>query len=179
MSNKAVQTAICCSALFLASPVAAQTKTAPRMDTSKVPAAPQAPDLTRENYIQQMNSEFRMRDQDGDGKISRAELERFERNDALTKARGNNQALFAQLDQDRNGVLTPGEFASLTQDPGFVDVSRLMQRFDSNRDQIVTLVEFRIATLANFDQLDADKDGVVTDAEMRAANLTQTAPAGR
>lgn len=120
-----------------------------------------------------------MRDQDGDGKISRAELERFERNDALTKARVNNQALFAQLDQDRNGVLTPGEFASLTQDPGFVDVSRLMQRFDSNRDQIVTLVEFRIATLANFDQLDADKDGVVTDAEMRAANLTQTAPAGR
>jgi hypothetical protein len=46
-----------------------------------------------------------------------------------------------------------------------------MQRFDPNRDQAITLIEYRAATLANFDALDADHDGVVTQAEMRAGNV--------
>ena len=46
-----------------------------------------------------------------------------------------------------------------------VDVGPLMGRFDPNRDQTVTLIEWRAATLANFDKLDVDHDGVVTPAE--------------
>jgi hypothetical protein len=63
--------------------------------------------------------------------------------------------LFARLNADRNGVPTPGEFAALVQDPG-------------NRDQVITMVEYRAATLANVDRLDTDKDGVRTGAEINA-----------
>lgn len=165
--------------ISLSQSAAAQPISTTKPVPGTVAPASSIPDLSRASYIQQMDGEFRQRDLNGDGKVSRAELERFERNVALTQAQANNQALFLQLDSDHNGVLTPAEFAGLVKDPGFVDVSSLMQRFDGNRDQIVTLVEFRIATLANFDQLDADKDGVVTDAEMRAANLKQTTTGGR
>ena len=48
----------------------------------------------------------------------------------------------------------------------------MLSREDSNRDQQISLVEDRVATLANFDRLDADKDGVVTSAEMKAGGIT-------
>ncbi len=51
-----------------------------------------------------------------------------------------------------------------------------MSRLDRNGDQRVTLVEYRAATQASFDQLDTDLDGVVTTAEMQAA---RTPPEGR
>jgi len=41
-----------------------------------------------------------------------------------------------------------------------------MIRFDSNRDQIITLVEYRTATLVNFDRLDLDKDGILAAVEL-------------
>lgn len=141
-----------------------------------VAATPQVPDMPRAAFISQMDIEHRKRDADGDGKITRAELERWERSQLLAQAQAANQALFARLDADRNGVLTPGEFSALVQDPGTPDVGPLMQRFDTNRDQVITLVEYRAATLANFDRLDTDKDGVLTAAEM---NPVQPRPVGR
>jgi Ca2+-binding EF-hand superfamily protein len=47
----------------------------------------------------------------------------------------------------------------------------MLQRFDSNHDGVISLVEYRAGTLANFDKLDTDKDGVVTPAEMKAGGL--------
>jgi hypothetical protein len=44
----------------------------------------------------------------------------------------------------------------------------MMTRFDGNRDQVITMVEYRAATLANVDRLDTDKDGVRTGAEINA-----------
>ncbi|MCW1402040.1 hypothetical protein OKA06_06775 [Novosphingobium sp. MW5] len=140
------------------------------------PAAPPVPDLSRAAFIAQMDVEHRKRDADGDGKVTRAELERWERGQLIAQAQEGNRALFARLDADRNGVLTPGEFAALVQDPGTPDVGPLMQRFDANRDQVITMVEYRAATLANFDRLDADKDGVLTAAEMQPV---QPKPVGR
>lgn len=144
-----------------------------------VPTLPPIPDLTRSNFIQQMDAEYRKRDLDGDGKVTRAELEQFERAQALTQAQANNRALFLKLDVDRNGSISPGEFAALVQDPGTPDVTPLMQRFDSNKDQIISIVEYRGATLVNFDRLDADKDGVVTDAEVKAGAPKLMVPGGR
>jgi len=142
-----------------------------------------AGDVTRTTFIQSMDAEFRKLDLDGDGKVTRAEVEQFERNAALAKAQAQNRALFASLDADQNGVLSPGEFAALVRNVPMPDVSAQMQRFDANRDQVITLVEYRTATLANFDRLDADKDGVVTERELAAgsgkpAPSTQL-PAGR
>lgn len=115
-----------------------------------------------------MDGEYRKRDADGDGKVTRAELEQWERSRAIATAQARNRELFAKLDTNRDGLLSPGEFAALVKDPGPIDVGPLMARFDANRDQVVSLVEFRAGTLANFDKLDADHDGVVTAAEMKA-----------
>jgi Ca2+-binding EF-hand superfamily protein len=135
-----------------------------------------ASDLPRAMFIATMDGEFRRRDGDGNGVISRAELERYEAAAAFATAQLQNRQLFQRLDADRNGALSPGEFAGLVSVPAAVDVSAQMVRMDPNRDQQITLIEYRAATLAGFDRLDADHDGVVTAAEMRAGNVQ---PAGR
>lgn len=132
--------------------------------------------MPRASFIAQMDIEHRKRDADGDGKVTRAEMERWERGQLFAQAQAGNQALFARLDADRNGSLSPGEFSALVQDPGTPDVGPLMTRFDTNRDQVITMVEYRAATLANFDRLDVDKDGVLTAAEMHPV---QAKPVGR
>lgn len=177
------------SALALAAPGTLQAQTArpkpakpavavPAAPAPQVqrPAAPPVPDLSRAAFIAQMDIEHRKRDADGDGKVTRAELERWERGLLIAQAQEANRALFARLDADRNGMISPGEFAALVQDPGTPDVGPQMGRFDANRDQVITVVEYRAATLANFDRLDVDKDGVLTAAEMQPV---QPRPVGR
>jgi len=76
-------------------------------------------------------------------------------------------------------MLSPGEFAGLLRNLPVPDVSAQMQRFDTNRDQVITLVEYRTATLANFDRLDADKDGIVTERELAASAAPANSAPGR
>jgi len=141
-------------------------------------AAPSAPssDLPRATFIATMDAQFRTLDPNNDGKLTRAEIEVSERAKTLATAQTQNRAVFAQLDADHNGALSPAEFVGLIQQPPLPDVTPIMTRLDANRDQVVTLVEYRAATLANFDRLDTDHDGIVTAAEMRAGGI---APAGR
>ena len=149
----------------------AQAAAAQATATAKAPRAPTASgDVPRATFIQMMDADYRKRDLDGDGKVTRAEFEQFERNGAITAAQAQNRALFATLDTDRNGTLTAGEFAGLVRNIPTPDITGQMQRFDINRDQIVSLIEYRTATLINFDRLDADKDGIVTEREIAASN---------
>lgn len=138
----------------------------------------QAGDVPRSTYIQMMDSDYRKRDLDGDGRVTRAEVEQFERSILVEAAQSKNKALFASLDADRSGTLTPGEFAGLVGNIAPPDVSALMARFDTNRDQVISIIEYRAATLINFDRLDADKDGIVTELELKAARAPQV-PEGR
>lgn len=160
-----------CAGCLPTSIVHAQAKPA------KVPAAPvqgaTSPTLTRVSFIQLMDSEFKARDTDGDGKVSRAEITEFERGTALQKALLENAASFARLDVDKDGSLSPIEFQALAANPTLPDITSIMQRFDKNRDQQITIVEYRIATLVRFDDLDADKDGAVDQAELRASQNRQ------
>lgn len=136
--------------------------------------APVGADLTREKFLLQMDSDFRIRDANADGQISRIEIENYERRLALDKAVAANRDLFNRLDRDRNNVLTPNEFLALVNDNSVVDVSKTMQRFDKNRDQVITLVEYRTATLSNFDQLDRDKDGKLSQSEINYFKLDKS-----
>lgn len=131
--------------------------------------------LARTTFIQLMDADFKERDFDGNGKATRAEIEQFEKQITVTKAQQTNRALFLQLDTDRNGNVTPAEFTALIPAAGLPDVSDVMKRFDSNRDQIITLIEYRSATLSNFDQRDTDKDGVLSSDELQAGIIQ---PAG-
>ena len=147
----------------------ASTKTtAPQTAKPAVPAKPAVvvPDLPRADFIALMDADFKKRDLDGNGKATRAEVEAFTKRAAAAVAQEQNRELFQRLDIDKNGVITPTEFAALIPAPKFVDVSAEMIRFDRNRDQIITLVEYRTATLENFDRLDADKNGILSAVEL-------------
>jgi Ca2+-binding EF-hand superfamily protein len=124
--------------------------------------------VPRADYLKVMDAEYDRMDANHDGRVTAqeaaAKLAQDERQRALTA----NRQIFARLDKDRNGSLSPEEFAGLIAVPP-IDPAPFMQRTDLNHDGIVTLVEHRTATLATFDGLDADKDGVVTPAEMEAS----------
>jgi hypothetical protein len=79
--------------------------------------------------------------------------------------------VFAELDRDHNGQLSPAEFAQFHAQPPIPNGGPLLQQLDKNRDGAITSVEYRMGTLANFDRLDTDADGVVTPAEMKAGGL--------
>lgn len=124
------------------------------------------PDMPRTEFIRLMDIDFQKRDLDGNGKATRIEIEEFTKRAATAKANEQNRILFQNLDTDRNGLLSAAEFAALVPAPKFIDVSAEMSRFDINRDQIISLVEYRTATLANFDRADIDKDGILSSAEL-------------
>jgi Ca2+-binding EF-hand superfamily protein len=132
--------------------------------------------VQRSDYLKVMDGEYQKLDADHDGRVTAqeasAKLTRDERDQALAA----NRAIFTQLDKDKNGSLSPDEFAALVVVRP-VDPAGFMQRMDLNKDGIVTLVEHRTVMLATFDALDTDKDGVVTPAEMLASQQRQQAAA--
>jgi hypothetical protein len=127
--------------------------------------------IPRAQFIAGMDAEFRKMDEDKNGQVTRAEIEQSERAKAEAGARARNRAQFAELDTNRNGQLSPAEFAKLTP-PAIVTAEPVLARMDGNRDQQISLVEYRAATVANFDRLDTDRNGVVTPAETKAAGVT-------
>ena len=133
-------------------------------------AAPEP--LTRQTFIAQMDAEFKRLDGDGNGMVVAEEIVASQQQAAQAEAIRQNQQVFAQLDRDGNGMLSPQEFAALANPSAIpTDASPLMTQFDTDKDGIITLVEYRISTQANFDRVDSDRDGVITDMEMRAAGI--------
>ena len=136
-------------------------------------AAPEgAEPLSRQAFIAEMDAQFQRLDADGDRTVTEAEILASQRAAAEQEALRQNQAVFAQLDGDGDGMLSPQEFAQLA-NPDAVPVaaSPILTQFDANGDGTVTLLEYRIATQANFDRIDGDRDGIVTPEEMGAAGI--------
>lgn len=165
-----------------APPALSQTRPAapgkPTLSGKAVQPATQAParqqPLARARFLQDMDSQFRLGDADRDGVLSRKELELSERARIAAEAQARNRALFLRLDVDRNGAISPGEFAAMSPPPPPTGaLPATLTRMDANRDGKVSLIEHRAATLVNFDRLDADKDGYVSPAEMKAGGLTR------
>lgn len=127
--------------------------------------------IARAQFLASMDGEFRRMDADKNGQVSRAELEQTQQQQAVATAEARNRAQFIQLDTNRNGQLSQAEFAKLVSPPPIANAQPLLARMDGNRDGQVSLVEYRAATLANFDRLDTDKDGTVTPTEMKAGGI--------
>ncbi len=134
-------------------------------------AATAASNVPRADYITTMDTEFRKMDADKNGRLTRPEIEAFERITALGRARARAQARFAELDTDRNGQISPAEFARLVTGVPAVDGRPLIAKLDGNKDGQISLIEHRAGKLSYFDQIDSDKDGVVSVAEMKAAGV--------
>jgi Ca2+-binding EF-hand superfamily protein len=141
------------------------------LSQSRTAAAEQGAPLPRARFIADMDTEFRKMDADKNGQLTRLEIEQYQKLSALAQAEARNQALFAQLDADKSGQLSKAEFARLVTPPPPANAQPMLARKDGNRDNQISLVEHRAATLANFDRLDADKDGNVTAAEMKAGGI--------
>lgn len=134
-------------------------------------AAAQSADIPRTEFLKVQDVEFQKMDADKNGQVTRAEAEAYQRGAALARARAANQQLFAQLDRDRNGMLSPAEFAALNAAAAQVDGRPFVAQLDSDRNGQVSLVEHRAGKLAYFDKIDLDKNGIVSAAEMRAAGV--------
>lgn len=128
--------------------------------------------LTRAQFIAQMDSQFRQMDADKNGQLTHAEIEQYQNQAALAAAKARSRARFAELDANKNGQLSPDEFAKLTATPPAANGLPMLTQEDANRDNQVSMVEHRSATLANFDRLDTDKNGVVSLPEMKAGGVT-------
>jgi Ca2+-binding EF-hand superfamily protein len=148
-----------------AAPKPTQTQVQPQR---RAPA-PQA--VSRAAFLNSMDAEFRKMDADKNGTVTRAEVDGFERAISVLKAQHRNRTLFAKLDADRNGQISQAEFARMASAPPAPDTAATVGRYDLNRDQSINLVEYRTATLAKFDRMDADKDGFVSAAEMKTAGV--------
>jgi Ca2+-binding EF-hand superfamily protein len=127
--------------------------------------------VPRSAIIEAMDAEFKDRDADKNGVVTKAEIETFQRN---LFARANQErlgALFQRLDVDKNGQLSRAEFAGVNLPTSPVNAAPLLSSVDLNRDGKVTLVEYRTGKLRNFDSMDSDKNGVVSVIEMKAGGL--------
>ncbi len=118
-----------------------------------------------------MDAEFSKIDADKNGILTRKEIEDFERATAGLAARQRNVGLFQALDTDKNGQLSAAEFAGLPMNVPQPNAAQVLAQVDGNRDGQVSLIEYRVGKLVNFDQMDRDKDGVVSVAEMKASGL--------
>lgn len=137
-----------------------------------VPAVEPPEPLTRSTFIAQMDAEFQRLDGDNNGMIVADEIVASQQMAAQAEALRQNQQVFVQLDQNGDGLVDAQEFSALANPSAIpVDAAPLMNQFDTDRDGIITLVEYRIATQANFDRVDSDRDGLITDMEMRAAGI--------
>ena len=127
--------------------------------------------LPRAKFVAGMDAEFRKIDTDGNGKLTRMEIEQHQKSQAAAQAEARNKELFVQLDADRNGRLSQAEFAKMITPASTANAQPMIARMDGDRDDQISLVEHRTATVANFDRLDTDRDGVVTAAEMKAGGI--------
>jgi hypothetical protein len=154
--------------------VAAQPAKAPPASASAPQQGQVAPvPVPRTEFIATMDREFRAMDANKDGILTRQEIEQFQRAQATAQAQAQNRALFARLDTDHNGQLSPAEFVQLPVTIPAPNAAPVLAQSDLNKDQSISLVEWRTAKLANFDRLDTDKDGVVSVAEMRAGGIVK------
>lgn len=135
------------------------------------PGQPALVPVPRTDFIATMDAQFRAADANKDGILTRQEIEQYQRSVALAQAQAQNRALFARLDSNHDGQLSPAEFAQLATNVPAPNAAPLLAEADLNHDQTITIVEWRTAKLANFDRLDTDKDGIVSVAEMRAGGV--------
>ena len=136
------------------------------------PAANTPQPIPRTAFMQRIDSAFVAADANKDGFADRAELvaaQTREFNARKTSLLRQREAAFRQLDKDKNGELSLAEFnAVVAAAPVRTDPTPVLTRFDTNKDDQVSLAENRAPAMAQFDRADTNRDGSLSVAEQRA-----------
>ena len=127
--------------------------------------------LSRAEFLNSMDAEFKKMDANGDGIITLEEMQAYQQRALEAAVMERAKALFEKIDTDHDGTISLAEFLHAQSVPKHVDASPTMMRMDPDHDGKLTLVEFRAFTLANFDRIDADKDGNLSPSEQKNAGL--------
>jgi Ca2+-binding EF-hand superfamily protein len=137
----------------------------------RTPAA--VPPLPRTEVTQKLDAEFKSLDTNGDGKLTKAEVQAaIQKRAAEIEATLQQQQKqeFDKLDTNKDGRLSLAEYqagTSIKPKDNAADVR--MGQLDANKDGSITAAEFRAVTLSQFDKLDTNKDGVLSPQERPAA----------
>jgi hypothetical protein len=148
---------------------------------------------TRAQVQAKVQQHFVAVDANKDGRVTKAEADAFQarhRAERDTKRGERRAERFTKLDTDRNGQLSPQEFAARPERDGHGGQGPhhgmrgghrggmhgmkgmrgdMFAAMDANKDGMVTLAEASARPLAMFDRADANKDGTVTPQERKAA----------
>jgi Ca2+-binding EF-hand superfamily protein len=132
-------------------------------------AAPPAETLSKAKFLSGIDAEFAQMDTNKDKKVSAAELEQNRRATLVKRQQERVQAMFAELDADKNRTLSQQEFSRIAGQPPALNVQPFIARIDTNKDQSLSQAEYRAGAAADFDRLDTNKDGSLSPAELSAA----------
>lgn len=108
---------------------------------------------------QDMRPSFEELDADGDGQITRAEMQ------------AHRQARFEAADTDGDGKLSPAEMEARAMARVQARVAAMVERLDSDGDGLLSVDEMpaRKGMARLFDMVDADDSGAITAEEMAEA----------
>ena len=148
---------------------------------SAVPAAAQEADegaaaaASRVELVRILDRNFKRVDGNGDGSLSKAEMEAA----AALLAGKRVEARFKALDTNKDSVLSLSEFQALTASArAGSGTAAALQRLDTNGDGNVSADEFQSPLVTQFDRLDSDRNGTLSAAE-RAKAPPPPRPEGR
>lgn len=136
----------------------------PALSQAQKPAANEP--MLRSQVSIKLDEAFKRMDANGDGSLNKTELQaEIDREmvaaTALVKQR--QQQDFQKLDTNKDGQLNLVEYqaqATVKAKPGAVDEK--LTQLDTDKNQKVTLPEYRTPILAQFDKLDVNKDGTLS-----------------
>jgi Ca2+-binding EF-hand superfamily protein len=104
-----------------------------------------------------MRPDFSQLDADGDGQITKAEMQQ------------HHMARFSKVDTDQDGVLSRAELEAEGRQRVEEHVSRMIERHDANGDGVLSPDEMARPEKAGkmFERLDADNSGGISEAEFK------------
>lgn len=158
---------------------AAQPGLAAAQQTQRPAAAqPAQQQPNRATLLRNLDANFQSLDTNKDGSLSQAELAAAEakaQQQRLAQVRAQADAQFTRLDTNRDGQLSKTEFmAAVPQRPAAAATGAgVLAQLDRNKDQKVSIDEYRTPMLAGFDRFDTNKDGTISPAERAAAAQAQ------